>query len=54
MKVETELNLHNTSIIIIDHCQFLCSERSLILKVVQVYNVHCVENNILEVDDRCL
>ena len=54
MKVETELNLHNTSIII-DHCQFLCSGRSLILKVVQGdTHVHCVQNNILEVDDRCL
>ena len=51
MKVEAELNLHNTAI---DHCQFLCSGRSLKLKVVQGDTVHCVQKSILEIDDRCL
>ena len=39
MNVEAELNLHNTEI---DHCRFLCSGRSLILKVVQGDTVPCV------------
>ena len=50
MKVEAELNLHNTAIII-DHCQFLCSGRSLKLKVfIQGDTVHCVQNNVLEIE----
>ena len=53
MKVEAELNLHNTAII--DLCQFLCGGRSLKLKVfIQGDTVHCVQNYILEIDDRCL
>ena len=44
MKVEAEINLYNTAL---NHCRFLCSGTSLILKVVQGDTVHCVQNNIL-------
>ena len=47
MKVEAELNLRNSAILILifDYYRFLHSRPSLILNLVQGDTVHCVQNN---------